>query len=172
MKTLLIAFLLSLFSTGATDVDSTLDRLRLLYMQASENEEVATTLYELLKDKNGEALPIIQGYAGASETVQASFQRGALNKFEYFVNGKRKLESAIERAPENIELRYLRLTVQYNCPSFLGYRKEIKPDKAMLVKALLNGTQKSGTLHRNIADFLLQTDLLTAEEIQKINQLK
>ncbi len=49
-------------------------------------------------------------------------------KLKYFNKGKKKIEESILRQPDNPELRYIRLMVQMNAPSMLGYYKDIQKD--------------------------------------------
>ena len=46
------------------------------------------------------------------------------------------LEKSISIEPENIELRFLRLTIQANLPSFLGYSENKENDKAFVLAHL------------------------------------
>jgi hypothetical protein len=55
---------------------------------------------------------------------------------EHFNAGKVQLEYAIIQEDENIELRFLRLSIQENLPSFLGYSSQIKADRSFLVDHL------------------------------------
>ena len=46
--------------------------------------------------------------------------------------GKALIEGAIEKEPENIELRMVRLSVQEHLPKIVPYRSEIKEDRAFI----------------------------------------
>lgn len=59
-----------------------------------------------------------------------------ISKLKTFNNGKKILESAIEKDKLNPELKFLRLSIQENSPSFLGYHNNIKEDKLFLIKCL------------------------------------
>ena len=52
----------------------------------------------------------------------------------------------------NIELRFLRLTIQDNVPAFLGYNQNIKEDKDFLYNQLNNITDKD--LRKRIISYL------------------
>ncbi len=52
----------------------------------------------------------------------------------YFKKGKRHLESAVSKAPENLEIRFLRYTCQVEMPHFLGYNKNITEDKKFILE--------------------------------------
>ena len=55
-----------------------------------------------------------------------------LEKLSFFKLGVLWLESSIENDFCNIELRFLRLSVQNNAPSFLNYNNYIEEDKNYL----------------------------------------
>jgi hypothetical protein len=60
-------------------------------------------------------------------------------KFAYFQQAKDLLERAILADPSNVEIRYLRLTVQISAPSFLGYSDDIERDSEFLNAWLADG---------------------------------
>ena len=64
--------------------------------------------------------------------------------------------SAINTNPANIELRYLRLTIQTNVPTFLGYCNKISSDKLFLFKEIER--LKDKRLKTLIVAFLVQSD--------------
>lgn len=57
-------------------------------------------------------------------------------KLGFFGDGKKLIESAISIEPENLELRFLRLTIQTNLPEFLGYSESKEKDKAFVLAGL------------------------------------
>jgi hypothetical protein len=72
--------------------------------------------------------PLTKAYKGLSETMMAQYAFMPTSKLRYFNNGKYKIESAIKAEPSNPELRYIRLMVQLNAPSLLGYNDKISDD--------------------------------------------
>lgn len=67
-------------------------------------------------------------YKGVCYTMLADYQFFPTSKLSYFNDGKALIEAAIKKSPNNVELRYLRLLVQLNCPGFLGYNDNINED--------------------------------------------
>lgn len=84
--------------------------------------------------------------------MQAKHAFNPISKWNLFKDGKKILESAIASDPNNIELRYLRLTIQSNVPSFLGYSGKIETDKAFLLSKLNSITDKE--LHQMVTSYL------------------
>lgn len=83
-------------------------------------------------DKNN----LLLGYHGAVILGMARHDANVFRKMEYFKAGKEKLEKAISVDPKNVELRFLRLTIQTNMPSFLGYSENKEADKAFVISNL------------------------------------
>ena len=50
--------------------------------------------------------------------------------------GKENIEEAIRKEPNNTELRFIRLSVQKNAPSFLGYKSNVQEDTDFIKKRL------------------------------------
>ena len=66
-----------------------------------------------------------------------------LNKYSYFNKGKKLLEDAIKKEPNNIEIRLMRLISQEKTPSFLGYNKNIESDRNFIIKNYKNSDDEN-----------------------------
>lgn len=80
--------------------------------------------------------PVERGYEAAYHMFMAKHTANPFKKMSYFKNGKKMLEEEIASNPDEIELRYIRLCIQYYTPSFLGYRSNIDEDKCFLLNNL------------------------------------
>lgn len=89
-------------------------------------------LKDLEKEKNNS--PIYLGYLGAYQTIWANHVFNPLEKLNTFRKGKKNIEHAINQQPKNVELRFIRFSVQKKAPSFLGYRSHIKEDEDFIRK--------------------------------------
>ncbi|MFY9310720.1 MAG: hypothetical protein WAQ28_16865 [Bacteroidia bacterium] len=74
------------------------------------------------------SLPERDAYEGALMMKKAGLQKDKKAQLKLFKEGKGKLEGAINKEPENCEFRLLRLIIQENAPSALGYNKQIEQD--------------------------------------------
>ncbi|MFD0963994.1 hypothetical protein [Pseudofulvibacter geojedonensis] len=79
----------------------------------------------------------IIAYVVSIEMKQAKYKFFPWDKLKIFNDGKLKLEELILDNPNNIHLRYVRLLIQENTPSFLNYNSSIKKDKDFINKLLL-----------------------------------
>ena len=143
----------------------TVDALRREYPSINKDSASCAKLYKkILKvtipDNTTDA------YKGAITIVMAGFVKGKELKLSLFLNGKKMLEKSIASDTSDIELRFLRFTVQTNCPKILGYNKKINSDKNFILKHYSSVTNPA--IKNLFHSFLLQTSFFTEAEKQKI----
>lgn len=78
----------------------------------------------------------VQGYVVSLQMKQAKYKMMPWSKLKVFNTNKSKLEELISKNPNNVHLRYVRLVIQENTPSVLGYTSSIEKDKQFLKKVL------------------------------------
>ena len=115
-----------LFATPDVRTDI-LDDVRKNYSKMASNEELCkSTIANLKEVKDNSATHL--GYLGGLQTIWANHVFSPISKLNTFKEGKKNIEQAIKKEPNNVELRFIRLSVQKNAPSFLGYQSNIKED--------------------------------------------
>lgn len=129
-------YFLFAFIVSTPDLQSVRD----LYQKAPSSEEQTLKLISLLNVSGINAT--LQGYKGASTMIMAKHVFNPYSKIQYFNNGKVILEKAIQSDKNNIELRYLRYTIQRNAPSILNYNSNIEEDKTFLKQNVTAVTDK------------------------------
>lgn len=106
---------------------SILDEVRANYNNlVSDKELCEKMILELEETKNNSAIHL--AYLGGLQAIWANHVFSPISKLKTFNKGKKNIEKAIEKEPDNVELRFIRLSVQKNAPSFLGYQSNIKED--------------------------------------------
>ena len=118
-----------LFFTPFANTD--LSSLRNLYPEASKEEVKANKLL-VIAENNSSFNSVFSGYRGVAKIILAKYAFNPYKKWNLFNEGKAILESAILLDANNLELRYLRLTIQINSPNLLGYKNAINLDKEYL----------------------------------------
>ncbi|SFG80635.1 hypothetical protein [Pedobacter insulae] len=73
-------------------------------------------------------------YLGGFQAIWAHHTFNPITKLSTFNRGKANINKAILTDKNNIETRFIRLSIQKNCPRFLGYYKNIREDEAYLRK--------------------------------------
>ncbi len=133
------------------------------YYKALESEEQAildSKIQELEKVKSS---TLVNAYKGALIAKKACFLKGMKEKLDTFKQGVDLLETAIEKYPKNWEYRFLRLSVQENCPKILKYNGNIDEDKKHIVA---NFSSLKDQLQQIIRDYARSSSILDPKELQ------
>lgn len=143
----------------------TVDALRRSYQQVETDSTTCSKLYKRISNST-DSDNIIIAYKGAITASMANFSTDKKEKLNLFNSGKKLLEQSIAKDSSNIETRFLRFTIQSKAPKALGYNKNLKSDKAFILKnyAGLNNL----ALKRMITSFAQQSNVLTETEKQKL----
>ena len=165
MKKFLLLLLLFSFKISSSQ-NVSLETLRKDYYKLNTDSSACAKLYEKL-NKTNTSDKLILGYKGAISTSMANHVKNKQEKIKLFNNGKSLLEKSITADSSDVELRFLRFTIQSNCPKALGYYRQVNSDKKYIIDHL--GSVKNSSLKNKITDYLLNTVMLSQEEKQKIN---
>ncbi len=125
LLTLVVALFLAL-NTFALD----LEYLRKSFSKAVNDENLCKTIISKLNGTTESA--VHKAYLGGFQTIWANHTYNPMTKWNTFSTGKANIEAAVKKDPKNVEIRFIRLSVQKNCPSFLGYSGNITSDKKFL----------------------------------------
>ncbi len=147
---LILFILISLQSWAAIP---TIKEVRVLYQKAATEKSSCIRLLSLLENCQGENV-ILSGYKACANMIMAKHVINPIKKLSLFISGKQTLEGIIQNNRNNIELRYLRLTIQSNSPSFLNYRNAINSDKQYIIQTL--STVQDEQLKTLITSYLQQ----------------
>ena len=115
---------------GQVDVD----KMRAEYATAVQNKKLCEANLKLLEGAANSATE--KGYLAAYEILWAKHMGNPFTKLGQFKKGKKLLEEMIMKYPDNIDLRFIRWSVQTHAPSFLSYSKDRLRDKEYLVHNL------------------------------------
>lgn len=170
--TLLLLFAL-LF--GQITMAYDIEKIRLDYIAAVSNSKKAEIFYKELKEI---AKPdaIILAYLGSAEALRAKHAFNPINKLAYLKQGSKTLGFAVNAAPNNLEVRFLRFSLEHYVPSFLGYSKNLEADRIKIIALLQHknkteGISDNAQIKTNIVNFLLQTKRCTATENSLLKKL-
>jgi len=109
------------------------DEIREDYKEAIGSEEKTFELKEVLKNVTKSDDNRLVAYKGAVIALSSQYLKGISNKVKTFQEGTAMIEYAVEKAPSDIEIRFVRLSVQQNSPKFLKYNKHIAGDKQFIL---------------------------------------
>lgn len=114
--------------------------------------------------------PILKAYRATSEALMAQITWNPVEKYQQLQKFEELINDAVKNDPDNIEIRFLRFSVEYSIPRFLGASKNLMEDKHMI----LSNLERVGSLEldpyftRYILYFLKETNLCEPEYLVKI----
>lgn len=136
-------------------------------VKAVDNAKLTDTLLnQLTKLPNKTALTY--GYLGTIEALKAKHAWNPYNKVKYVNRSLKTMQKAIDLDKENMELRFMRFSIEHFTPSFLGLSKELAIDRKEIVKHYQNHHfgHADTELIKNVAKFMVESKRCTAEEIK------
>jgi hypothetical protein len=167
MKVLALVFLLLQTTPQITGV-------RAKFFAANGSKEKVDALFNSITDAQANQDPVLKGYKGTALTMMADYIGNPFEKLSKFNSGKALLEEAIQQSPRNFDLRFLRFSVQSNCPGFLNYAANLAGDKSFLLTEWSGIATKINDpiFLKNVKQFLLQSKQLDEKEKQKLKAQK
>lgn len=151
-----------LVSTAYNTVDeSDIARARIYYLQAAGNETAANNLHDLTKNKTNE---ILNAYHGASLAIKAKYAWNPYKKLENVNAGLTILNKAVNAKSSDVEIRFLRFSVEENLPAIVPGVRHCDEDK----KTILTNLKKEHPFYSTIRAYMLGSKLLSSDEKKKI----
>lgn len=151
-----LLFVLLLWCQVGLAQQALLDSIRKNIGEVFKTEEVCLRFYNSFETTDISDNNLLLGYKGAVELGMARHDPNPFKKMSFFSDGKSNLEKAIAKDLENIELRFLRLTIQTHIPSFLGYSENKESDKAFILNHLEEA--KSETFKTRVRKFIAHAE--------------
>ncbi|WP_055443978.1 hypothetical protein [Lacinutrix himadriensis] len=158
MKLIILLITVVSLNLQSLNLDVVRDAYKLAAQDKTKTEAFNTSLATVTKKDKVELV----AYKGAAMALVAKHAKTLKAKKEGFVEGVTLVEYAITKAPNNIELRFIRIGIQENTPKLLKYKGNIEEDKLFLLKQF-SGIQSSA-LKKHIKDYILQSKAFTDEE--------
>lgn len=149
--------------------DLSLDEVRKKYPLATTDQTICNELYSALNGKT-DGTDLLSGYAGGVTMLMAKYTSNPISKMQYFKEGKKLLESAIENNKNDIELRFLRFAIQENLPGILGYNANLEEDKNYIMKYLPMLDKRE--LKKAIAEYLAKSERTSEKEKQNLERYR
>ncbi|HEY8401491.1 MAG TPA: hypothetical protein VIK89_09530 [Cytophagaceae bacterium] len=141
LKKLWFILLLSLASLIANGQLSLQD-IRKEYVEAAEDKKKADKFHERLSNNDNQT-GILQAYRAAAEALLGKHAFFVTRKVAYVKRSLRMFEEAVRKDPENIEIRYLRFSIEHHLPAFLGMSDHLQEDVQHIVKNACKASEYS-----------------------------
>tara|TARA_B100001109_G_scaffold246270_1_gene234836 strand:+ start:8850 stop:9377 length:528 start_codon:yes stop_codon:yes gene_type:complete len=165
MKGILLSLIL--LGTSICSANS-FEKLRTEYMKALHDAEEAPSVYELFLEVENPTAKIL-AYRGALEAIMTRTTYNVFKKVNYLKKSQESLNKAVEMAPNDLEIRFMRLAVQYEIPPFLGMSENIEEDKAFVVKHIPNFDAEKFPKQtcREIFSFMKRCNYFSEDQIER-----
>lgn len=153
-------FLIISFVFISTDVDIT--EVRRDYKNAVISKAIAFELNSKLEVISKNDAKVFVAYKGAVISITAKYKSSNKLKSSTFKSGVSLIEYAVENDADNIEVRFVRLSVQQNSPRFLKYHNDIESDKSFILNNF-NSIQSSD-FKNYLKGYILESENFTKDE--------
>ena len=151
----LLSFLM-VWSTSVVAQDQLLATIRQNIGEVFKTDSVCRRMHTEFEKIDVSKNNLLLGYKGAIELGMGRHDPNVFKKMSWFNDGKEHLEKSIANDPQNLELRFLRLTIQTNMPSFLGYGESKQTDKVFVLQNLEKA--HSEDFKKRVRNFIKQAE--------------
>lgn len=133
-------------------------------IKAVESSAITDSLYSKYQAKKGDN-PMITACIGTIEALKAKHAWNPYNKMKYVAMANSTMKKAVEASSQNMEIRFMRFSIQHYTPAFLGYSKNLEEDRKALLSHYRNKTLGNDpVLIRSIAQFIIDSKRCTPAE--------
>ena len=129
-------------------------------LSSNSVEKLDKMIQQLEKEKK---TSLNLAYKGALIAKKAAFKKKVADKINLFKSGVTLLETEISKFPKEVEYRFLRLTIQENCPKILKYNKNIEEDIDVITKGY---PHLNKPLKKIILDYTKHSKLLNSNKLK------
>jgi hypothetical protein len=131
------------------------DEIRIAYSKAKESESNLKVLEKLLKEQEPTNV-VIKAYLGCLEALKGKYAWLPFQKLVYVDNATHLLNRAVKEASEDIEIRFLRFSIEISLPAFLAKSHHIEQDKISIIENIAE-SKLSKEFLSVIADFVVKS---------------
>ncbi len=109
---------------------------------------------------------MVLAYFGSLEALKAKDSWNPYKKVKLLVASNKTLQQAVTASPNDMEIRFLRFSIQFYLPGFLGLSKDMHGDKNTIIQQLKqkNYGSADNDFLKNIMKFMIDSKQCTAQE--------
>lgn len=158
-----------LFALAFGSNAQSIEEIRTAFHGVVLNPDNSRSFHSLLKEVENPT-PTIKAYQAVSEAMLAQVVWNPFMKLSQVSKYNKQMEMAITDDADNIEIRFLRLAIEYNLPSFLGMSTHIDEDLDQIIANLSSVSSMNVDLKfgRYIFYFLESTGLCNDSQIAQM----
>jgi hypothetical protein len=135
-------------------------------MKALHDFEFAPGVYEKFEAVENPSAKLL-AYKGALEAIMTRTTWNVFKKIGYLNKSQESFQEAYALEPNNVEVRFMRLSVEHSIPSYLGYSIHMVEDKNFVVKHVkdFNHLKMDRQILKEILGFVKKSGHFNSEEI-------
>lgn len=165
-KVLVLSICLVVFSalpSHSTEANEVYFRMALF--ELNKDSRKAEKLIDEINNSQMQS-PLMLSFLGAAQAHAAKATSNPFQKYIYIKRANKSLSKAILLENENLEIRFLRYSVQVQTPGIVGISKNVLEDKAFIISNLdsFNWDQLNAEIRSYIFEFMLYISDCTKEE--------
>ncbi|WP_436517836.1 hypothetical protein [Ekhidna sp. To15] len=162
-------FLFLLFASNLSA--QSINEIRTEFHAVVLNPDDSRNFHNFLKDIENPT-STVKAYQAVSEALLAQVVWNPFNKLKQVVKYDKQIEAAVKEDPQNIEIRFLRLAIECNLPSFLGMSTHMDEDVDMIVSDMsgVSRMKVNPMFGQYIFHFLEETNLCSSEQLALMKQ--
>lgn len=141
----------------------TLFRIRHLYKEVSDLPAKTTEFRQVILQLPDEAKVLRLAYQATCEALKARETWLPWEKLAHFQKSMEMFAEILACHPTEIEVRFLRYTIQKNTPSILGLSTNTAEDKREII-AHFQTSPTEAYMKASIAEYLMKHEHLTSQE--------
>lgn len=145
--------------------------LRKQLLVALDRKGLTDSLYKVLTAEPNKS-PLNICYLGVVQALKAKHAWNPYYKVKYLNDAEKTLQVAVNHEPDNIEIRFMRFSIEHNVPGFLGYTKHLVTDREEMIKQLDRKYYATAD-HEvviTIIKFLIESKRCTPQENEKLHK--
>ncbi len=145
-----------------------LNELRAKYMTALHDQDKAEEVYNIFLQIENPSAKVL-AYRAALEAIMTKTTWNVFKKISFLNKSEESFKAAIDKSPNDIEIRFMRLAVQYEIPEYLGFSNNKSEDKKFIVSNinLFNISNLPRQTVREIYGFMIKCNYFTTDQIMK-----
>lgn len=143
--------------------------LRKLYKEASENPNKLKDFEQAIQQEN--LSPALQSaYKGALQALKGKYNFLPTIKLNLFWEASSYLQKALNQEPDNVEIIFLRFTVECGVPSLMNHALHLYEDKRKIIQ-LLPTSHLETDFKKAIAEYLINSGKCTFAEKKQLQEI-
>jgi hypothetical protein len=148
-----------------------LKAIRKQLREAINDSKTTDSLYKSLSNIKNHA-GIIDGFIAGLQALKAKHAWNPYSKIKHINNCEKTFEKAVAADPHNIEIRFMRFSVEDSVPGFLGYKKNLVPDSEEIITQLekKNYGTADKILTIEIIKYLANSRRCTPTQVEELNK--